>query len=394
MVARLQPTEERWLNPEVLKWARVWRGRTLDQAAKHVKKEPDVIAAWERGDKTPTVKQARTLASFYDRAFVELLLPEPPVLPELTSLPDYRTHRQVLPPDEVWEFQEIQRWVATQRLNALDLYEEIGETPPQFPDSLFATINDVAGTVANRARVVLGFPVERQVVMTAAQAQKLTDILRGLFESAGVLTLKRTDLVQFRVRGICLAEFPLPTIVFTKESPAAQAFTLVHEFAHIVLKASGVSGTLERNSQAVERWCNQFAGAFLMPTECVEALAGPRPLRPADGIADVDLKRFARTLSVSPHAMLIRLVDLGYVHPDYYWTTKRPEFDKQEEEYRGGGRPPYYGSRFRNAQGDLYTGLVLEAWGMDRITNHNAAEFMGIRNLRHLDDIRDHFGEA
>lgn len=394
MVARLQLTEDSWLNPDILKWAREWRGRTLEEAAKRVQKQPDDIAAWERGDKTPTVKQARALAAFYDRAFVELLLPEPPVLPEPVSLPDYRTHRQVLPPAEDWEFQEIQRWVETQRINALDLYDEIGETPPEFPESLFATMDDAPSALADRAREILDFPVEQQVVMTAEQARKLPDILRGLFESAGVLTLKRTDLAKFRVRGICLAKFPLPAIVFTKESPAAQAFTLVHEFAHVVLKASGVSGKLERNAQAVERWCNQFAGAFLMPTRYVEALAGPHPLRPADSIADEELKRYARTLSVSPHAMLIRLVDLGHIHPDYYWTVKRPEFDQAEHDYRGGGRPEYYGSRYRNAQGDLYTGLVLEAWGMDRITNHNAAEFMGIRNIKHLDDIRDHFGGA
>jgi hypothetical protein len=92
--------------------------------------------------------------------------------------------------------------------------------------------------------------------------------------------------------------------------------------------------------------------------------------------------------------MLIRLVDLGYVEADYYWNVKKPEFDKQEDRYKGGGRSEYYGSRYRAAQGDLYTGLVLEAWSSGRITNHNAAEFMGIKNLRHLDDVRDHFGDA
>ncbi len=47
--------------------------------------------------------------------------------------------------------------------------------------------------------------------------------------------------------------------------------------------------------------------------------------------------------------------------------------------------------RYRARQGDLYTGLVLEAWANDRITNHNAGEFMGIKNMNHLEDIRRHF---
>ena len=70
---------------------------------------------------------------------------------------------------------------------------------------------------------------------------------------------------------------------------------------------------------------------------------------------------------------------------------KRPEFLQQEREFKGGGRAKYYGTRYRSAHGDLYTGLVLEAWGEGQITNHNAAEFMGIKNLRHLNDIRDDF---
>jgi hypothetical protein len=90
--------------------------------------------------------------------------------------------------------------------------------------------------------------------------------------------------------------------------------------------------------------------------------------------------------------MLLRLTDLGYVEDAYYWNEKRAHFLAQEAAFKGGGRAAYYGSRYRSARGDLYTALVLEAWGARRITNHNAAEFMGIKNLRHLEDIRDNFG--
>jgi hypothetical protein len=42
----------------------------------------------------------------------------------------------------------------------------------------------------------------------------------------------------------------------------------------------------------------------------------------------------------------------------------------------------------------MYTGLVLEAWSSGIITNHNAAEFMGIKNIAHLEEIRSRFGAA
>ncbi len=396
MSANPSTTEERWLNPAVLKWAREWRGRTLEEAAEKAKKSVRDIEAWERGEKTPTVKQARNLAAFYDRPFLELLLPEPPELPEPISLPDYRTHRNMQRPSQNWELRNIQQWAATQRINALDLYSEIGEQPPAFPRILFARAGEAPGAAAARSREIIEFPIERQIRMTLEEAKKLPDILRQLFEAVGILTLRNTELVKFKVRGICIAEFPLPVMVFTRESPAAQAFTLVHEFAHVLRRQSGVSGTLNRRTAStnVEGWCNRFTAAFLMPEDYLRLLIGPRPDRPAPTIRDAEFARYARSLRVSPHAMMIRLVDLGYVEADYYWNVKKPEFDKQEGTFKRGGQSPYYGSRYRGAQGDLYTGLVLEAWSSGRITNHNAAEFMGIKNLRHLDDVRDHFGDA
>lgn len=99
----------------------------------------------------------------------------------------------------------------------------------------------------------------------------------------------------------------------------------------------------------------------------------------------------ASAFCVSRHAALVRLIELGYVSERFYWETKRAQFIEQENAFKGGGRAEYYGSRYRSSRGDLYTGLVLEAWSNGIITNHNAAEFMGIKNLAHLDDIRNRF---
>jgi len=385
MSANANTIEDRWLNPAVLKWAREWRGRTLEEAASKAKKDVRVIEAWESGEKTPTVKQARDLAAYYDRPFLEFLLPEPPELPRPTSLPDFRMHRDVQPPSNDWDFQAELRWVESQRTNALDLYDEIGESPPEFPRELFASLNDSAEQKADLTRSILQFPIERQVQLTRAEADKLPGLLRNLIESIGVLTLRRTSLASLKVRGICLAEFPLPTIVYTSETQTAQAFSLMHEFGHVLLKESGVSGASDRTAGTgtVEGWCNRFAAAFLMPEPYVAILAGPLPHHPAPTIEDSLLASYAKSLRVSPHAMLIRLVQLGYVERSYYWDVKKPEYDNQEAVKQGGGKPEYYGVRYRSTQGDLYTGLVLEAWSMDRITNHKAGEFMGIKNMRH-----------
>jgi hypothetical protein len=71
--------------------------------------------------------------------------------------------------------------------------------------------------------------------------------------------------------------------------------------------------------------------------------------------------------------------------------VKKPLFDAQEANYKSFARSKYYGSRYRSSLGNLYTGLVIEAWNSGRITNHGAAEYMGIKNFEHLFDIRDNF---
>jgi len=103
--------------------------------------------------------------------------------------------------------------------------------------------------------------------------------------------------------------------------------------------------------------------------------------------------RLANKFAVSRHAMLLRLVQLNILEGDYYWQIKRPRFLEEESKKPSGCPATYYGSRYRNRNGDMYTGPVLEAWSNNRITNHNAADFGGINNLTRLFDIRKHFND-
>ncbi|WP_417463326.1 ImmA/IrrE family metallo-endopeptidase [Kordiimonas sp.] len=386
-----------WLNPEMLRWAREWRGRTIEEVAAKFKKEPEQIIAWETSAARPTVKQARKLADFYGRSFVEFFLPEPPKMRERKPLTDFRMHRGVEEPVEHRDVQLILDWAEAKRDSALDLFADIGEPVPEVPKGLFATTEENPEEVAANVRKILDFPVEQQMEMKKADAYKLPSILRQKIEHAGILTLKNSELNKHQIRGVCIAKFPLPVIVCGSEAATAQAFTLVHELAHITLQQGGVSGFPQLayfKAQPVERWCDQFAAAFLMPLDAVTQLLGEAKKQPSDSIDDAILASCASAFRVSPHAMLIRLVHLGYVASRYYWEKKRPEFDEQEASAGSFGRSPYYGSRYRNAVGDLYTGLVLQAWSSGRISNHNAAEYMGIKNIKHLRDVRSHYGAS
>jgi Zn-dependent peptidase ImmA (M78 family) len=377
-------------NKDVLRWARERRGISVAEAAAKLKKQPSDIENWERGVGAPTVNQARELAKFYGRPFLEFFLPEPPAVPTPRTVPDFRMHAGVLPPIQDAQVVEIQQWVAAQRTNALDLFQEIGERPKDIPTNPSYTLSADPEAAASIARSAVAFSIQDQINLPEREQYRLPDVLRRKLENFGILTLKLGRLRDFDIRGICIAERPLPVIVIGNEAPSAQAFTLAHEVAHVLIGESGITGfrNPNYNQQPVERWCDRFAGSFLMPRAQIALFLGESPTAPAAEIADAVLERLASTFRVSAHAMLIRLVHLGYVQAAYYWDVKKAQFDEQDKKKRF-GRTKYYGSRFRASYGDLYTGLVIEAWTSGRITNHNAAEYMGIKNLAHLNDIRN-----
>ncbi len=385
-------------NPSVLRWARDRAGLSPSEAARKLSVPEERILDWEdeAGDFVPTVRQARNLAAFYGRSFLEFFLEAPPSEPERTLIPDFRLYRGAEPAGDTRELLEAQLWAETQRDNAVDLYSELGDDVPRFPETLFTTDEANVETIASRVREAIHFPITAQIGLNSTERKGIPSVIRTKIESLGVLTLRRSDLKRYGVRGFCIASFPLPVIVFTMESPNAQSFTLAHELAHVLLRQSAISGSIPREGgdaaiRKIEGWCNKFAAAFLIPRRTLLEKY-PKPVARRNSIGDDEIASLAAYFGVSEHAMLVRLVELEYVRASFYWDIKLPLYSQEERDFRQFARPQFYGTRYSNALGPLYTALVIEAWNAGRITNHNAAEFMGIKNLAHLHDIREDFG--
>ena len=264
------------INPAVLRWARDWAGFDINTAATRAGVDPDRLIEWERDatESSPTVRQARILADLYERPFLEFFQARAPQLKRPELIPDFRLYRDAVSPRQRLEFEKLQAWAETQRDNALDLFAEIGEEPPAFPSVLYSTVQSNVEDAAYRARNVLAFPIIEQLAIRSDDRERIPTIIREKIERAGVLTLREAGLKRLRARGFCIAEFPLPVIVFGGESPKAQAYTLMHEFGHLMLQQSAISGAITRMGgspgvRATEKWCNKFAAAFLMPREQV-----------------------------------------------------------------------------------------------------------------------------
>ena len=384
------------INPDILVWARERAGVEVEHVASKIGVRPEKVKSWEAGDAFPTPRQGRLLAKQYDRPFLEFFATGRPDVPDTELVPDFRLYSTGPSAAEERPLKKIQSWAEEHRLNALALLEELGEQPQSFPATLKSTVRNDVETVAALARDAIDFPIEEQLEFKTADKSSLPELLRTRIEAIGVLILKENGLAELKARGLCLFADPLPVIVFAKEAPSAQAFTIVHEFAHVMLGTSAIIGAPQSGSKNptgqrnIESWCNQFAAAFLAPRSALNKLL-PKPRRPAESIQQDKLHELARAFSISPHAMLIRLVDIGYVNSSFYWNQMREIFLSEEAKYKGGGRAKYYGRRYITSRGNFYTSLVLEAWSSGAITGHHAAEYMGIKNLQHLKDIREEY---
>ena len=312
-------------------------------------------------------------------------------------MPDYRffSIKRKVGQKEKRSLQAVQEWAEEQRLKALALIEELDERPPVFSENLRFDVNSDVETAAEISREAIKFRIEEQLQLKTSRRYEFPEILRDRIEGMGVLVLKNSKITNLGARGICLFADPLPVIVFASESPGAQAFTLAHEFGHVLLGESGIGGQPrlggKSGQKAIEDWCNRFASAFLAPKNAVERFL-EKPTSPADRIDPDKLSDLTKAFCISRHAMLIRLVGLGYVKSVFYWNTMRPVLLAEEEGYKSFGRSKYYGKRYINAKGRYYTGLVMSAWSEHYITAHNAAEYMEIRNFKHLRDIREDYG--
>lgn len=380
-------------NPDVLVWARQRMGLSAEEAAAKVPVKVERLVAWEAMEASPTINQARKLAKVYGRPFLEFFATEVPAIEGVVLAPDYRMHRDTPTPKDEFARAAIQSWAETQRLNMLDLLDMLGDIPPELPSALASELDEPTETSAERAREAIGFTTEEQIDLPVSDKRLIPDRLRARISEAGILVLKSPDIKKLGMRGMCLFSEPLPIIVYGNEAPGAQAFTLAHELAHVAIQRSGVSGPAAAGKGVgrVEDWCNRFASDFLIPRSILAEIWS-KPDRQMSSVSDDHLYEVARRFGVSPHAMLVRLVSLEYVSPSYYWGVKRPQFLQEEAEYRAPPmRSAYYGSRYKNSLGNFYTGLVLEAWGAGAISGHNAAEFLGIKNIRHLSDIRERF---
>lgn len=381
------------VKPELLVWARRSAKVRVEDAAKAAGVTAERIEEWEdeKAEAAPTVAQLRSLAKKYHFPLAVFYLPEPPAdfapLRDFRRLPD--ADDKTISPNLAFHIRNAHE----RRELALELYDDLATTPAPFP--LKANLGDDPEAVGQAIRNFLNIDDESQT--KAARQDRSFDFWRRKMEEHDLLVFVVSgphygvDLEE--MRGFAIAKPTLPVIVVNGKdySQGGKVFTLLHELTHIILGESAISNgateelTKTSEEQKIERFCDAVAAAALMPAGLILSFpkvagVGTRPW------SDDELHAITKTIGVSRHALLLRLVSLKRATWDFY-RTQRVRFEEearkaaQKEEKKS--IPIKRPILLMSWNGRGYTRLVLRSYYNQRITLNDVSSYLGAK-VKHI----------
>jgi Zn-dependent peptidase ImmA (M78 family)/transcriptional regulator with XRE-family HTH domain len=361
----------------------------LEDAAGKAGVSVERLTSWENGSARPSVAQLRKLASVYRRPLAVFYLPEPPR--DFQPLTDYRRLPEAEKGQVSPELEAVIRRAHAQREAALELRELAADPVRSVP--VAANPSRDPERFGAMARDVLGVSIETQLAWPDS-GRALTGWITAIEDlDVMVLQAQRIDLTE--MRGFTLTADPLPVIVLNgADAQRGRIFTLLHEFAHVLLSSAAGLCDLHDGGSAdtddIEVFCNRAAAATLLPSDVFRAhVVALRP--PATGEwDDAVLSTLAERFSVSREVILRRLYAEGFASWSFlakkvreYRAAYEEQARRRKEEGRSG--PTYYTMRVRDL-GRPYIRLALDAYDRDDINASELAEFLEVKlnNLQRL----------
>lgn len=369
-----------YVNPIMIVWARESSAMSIEEAAHKLQVKDEKLLAWEEGRDFPTLVQARKLSKVYRRAFSLFYLPEPPSgympVQDFRANPsqNYSTPLTFL----IRELQEKQEWVK-------DFLQDEGKDPLEFvgryssESSVYEVVEDIKNTLSFD-----GYPSVDHLKYWIEKA-----------ESAGIYVSRTSNLHSRAVfsiddfRGFALPDKFAPFVfINSKDSKAAQLFTLIHELAHLWLGSTALSDSIDisfRDDQTsfdpVEVFCNQVAATLLMPEDVIYKWLGN-----VEQIDDPQVLSTAKNLGVSKLALVTRMRNLEMINHSKYedWREimyqEYQEFLKQKEEkqqLQKGAPSCYLLQAIKN--GAAFSRLVISSMNAELISRSQASSLLGIK---------------
>ncbi len=328
------------------------------------------------------MRQAEAAARAYERPLALLFVPEPPE----EEPTDAQFRRLPGAPSPPWppEMRLLARRVRDRQDAAVELYDLLAETPPwtevELPELQDSDVEDPEA-IAEVARELLGIALEEQRSWQDRSGYAPLRAWVDAVEACGVLVMQDGSLPREQMRGFASLHPQVPAIVVnTKdEDPRARAFTVVHEFGHLLRAHAGVS-----SRAGAEEWCNDFAGGVLMPRDDFQR--GFQAAWASDLLQTID--RVALNYGITPYAAAVRASRLQ-VAPERLLDDVIDRIRGRGAHGRQGGQG---GNYYRNQiarLGPAFVELVFVALDTGTLS-HGVAAGLLREKVNHLPTLREY----
>ncbi len=322
------------IEPGVLVWARESIGMDVAEIAERLNLSEKMIRKWESGQVRPTIAQIKKLAGVYKRPLAAFFLPEPPEEPLVPN--DFRT----LPEERRKPLSSQTRLAIRQARRLQSLAIELAKSIESETNISIgrASFSDNPEVVASKVREQIGIDVQTQFTWKK-DADAFEEWRTGI-ERLGVLVFQFPLPVE-ETRGFSLPGDTFPAIALNeRDHIRARIFSLFHEYGHLLLDNSGICNWEDADSLeigSVEKFCNHFAGAFLVPRSDLLSHKSVESKTTLSDWSDECLGGIARDFRVSREVILRRLVTLGFATWDFY----RTKYEKWKEKAKEKQGPKY-----------------------------------------------------
>ena len=380
------------VNPQILAWARETAGLSQVEAASKLgfsdgKRASAVskLAALETGEAEPTRPQLVKMAQQYRRPLLTFYLSQPPAKGDRGV--DFRSLAGDRAPASEADLDALVRNVRARQSMVRAILEEMEE---DVPIPFVGSCSMSQGKTTVLQSLVSSLDLDLATYRKHRNAADAFNWLRMGVESKGVFVLIKGDLGNYRTaidtevfRGFSIADDIAPFVIINdQDARPAWSFTLLHEMVHLLLGQSGVGST--RADSDIERFCDDVAGEFLLPTHEVESL----DFGDSTDLADVSdrVAEFANQRNLSRTMVAYRAYRCDRIGREVYgrlsaafhqqWRADR-ERDRRINRGREGG-PSFYVVR-RHRLGDRLTGLVRRALSSDELTTSKAARVLDLK---------------
>ena len=393
------------INPAVLKWVMENEGWEADELAKETNLSASQIRRWASVESDIAIRDLRRMSAKFKRPMSVLYMAE---APKVTVPPHYRHGGEggraaTKPSRGALDVIRKARYVQG---NAADMLREMGRSADA---GVFkaTTAQSPASAAALNAEALGIEPPRRKGSGESRDRQRYSDI-RDKIESRNVFTMQEAIPAEDKVSGFALV-CPAPAVILvnSRDTIRRRIFTLLHEYAHVILSHDGICGAGSEppgsggtGAPDIERWCDGFAGATLMPrNEFRNALEEERSVDRGDEEPLQVVNSLADRFCVSRIAALVRIMEMlggDSVKTKYsrcYNHLKRGAATvkniAKDSDASGG---PSQATLCLTRKGRKYARLVFDAEESGIITTSTALGHLNIK-IKHLDEVMAKCGE-